>query len=154
MFKSYFNSYKGNDITFDDRLAILNKLAKEFNDITTIAKLNNYINHYNRKIDSNFDLYYNYKEFKDYIKDKLRRKKNKSTSSYSKEIKKEEEETIREDNKNNSDIVDILNKLTTKELKELQHKLDIPDNFIRSWKLKLWKPSNKMMKQIVYVLDS
>ena len=52
MIKIIINSYKGNDITFDDRLTILNKLSKEFNYITTTAKLNNYINHCNRNINS------------------------------------------------------------------------------------------------------
>lgn len=44
---------------------------------------------------------------------------------------------------NDYDITEILKKLEKKQLKELQSKLDIPDNFIRSWKLKLWKPSYK-----------
>ncbi len=88
MLKLYFNSYKGNGISFDNKLIILNKLKKEFKnsskypnyqnnyDITTVVRLNYYINCYNQKINRNFDLYYNYKDFVDYIKSRIKRKIN------------------------------------------------------------------------------
>ncbi len=171
MLKLYFNSYKGNDISFEDKLIILSKLEKEFKnstigpnyqnnyDITTIAKLNYYINCYNRKINSNFDLYYNYKDFVDYIKSRIKRKisinKRISSSYYHKKGKKTKEITTNKNSNddNNYNIIDLLDKLTTKQLKELQDKLEIPDNFLKSWKFKLWKPSNKIKKQIIQMIN-
>lgn len=146
MLKLYSNSYGSNPITSEDKLSVLDRLKKSDDCLR-----DQYIGKYNLYINEDFDLHQDYNNLRKYIIDRINKTAKQIRYQKRKDVNYDKNDsTIIIDNGN---LMEILNKLTKEQLKELQYKLDIPDNFIRSWKYNLWKPSNRMMKQIMDYID-